>query len=373
MAANGTMTKTGAGKLKRLNYFHGMLLTEHHMREEQAYFREKLKLNNRLHGDGVVWGLCLSALSEESDGGSLQSPTSTVTTPAQDGSSESYIYLKPGVALDCAGNEIMVCDEFQFSIGEYISLLQKRGLIVIDDNCLDATSAIDKFYVGIRHTEIESDPSEQYSLQGNDGSGHLAFSRICEGFQLEFLTPEELHRIRTDNANRSSELNQVNPACPPAPLCCYEDQLIILGSVGLTGDPLVIQENEIDNLDYRKVIPSGFSLGRWASTPWDSARDFIVQAIAKRSTHIDVSRVHGMRLQDGSQWLNDNLSSPVIAERSVEDTGLINNLAAIEDALPYAPEMNANITLILEGPEWDPTDPTTGPDPAAKILFVWVN
>lgn len=52
---------------ERLNYFYGQMLGAADFRSEQAYFREKLKLHNRcLHGYGVVCGLEVTAVVEES-------------------------------------------------------------------------------------------------------------------------------------------------------------------------------------------------------------------------------------------------------------------------------------------------------------------
>lgn len=52
---------------ERLNYFYGQMLGAADFRSEQAYFREKLKLHNRcLHGYGVVCGLEVTAVADES-------------------------------------------------------------------------------------------------------------------------------------------------------------------------------------------------------------------------------------------------------------------------------------------------------------------
>ena len=56
---SGCFEKCTSGKFKRMNYFHGMLLTEEDFVDEQTYLREKLKLHNRIHGAGVIWGLRL--------------------------------------------------------------------------------------------------------------------------------------------------------------------------------------------------------------------------------------------------------------------------------------------------------------------------
>ena len=69
--------------LERVNYFQGQLLSSSDLRAEQEYFSTRSRLHNRyLHGWGVVSGL-------------------EVTTA---GSSD--VVVEPGVAIDCAGNEI---------------------------------------------------------------------------------------------------------------------------------------------------------------------------------------------------------------------------------------------------------------------------
>lgn len=69
----------------RPQFFHGMLLTDEHLRNEQNYHREALKrVNRHLWGSGIVCGLKI-----EKQG--------------------LCIKINPGVALDCCGNLIEVC------------------------------------------------------------------------------------------------------------------------------------------------------------------------------------------------------------------------------------------------------------------------
>jgi hypothetical protein len=73
---------------RRNNFFAGRLLSAADLELEQNYFRSKLKLHNRLmHGFGIVSGLEVS-----SRGGEL--------------------HVSSGVAIDCAGNEIVVVERF---------------------------------------------------------------------------------------------------------------------------------------------------------------------------------------------------------------------------------------------------------------------
>jgi len=69
---------------KRPRFFNRQLLSAADLQLEQEYHREKSKLHNRsLHGFGIVSGL-------------------KVTTD------KGQILIEPGLALDCAGNELLV-------------------------------------------------------------------------------------------------------------------------------------------------------------------------------------------------------------------------------------------------------------------------
>ena len=92
-----------SGKFKRLNYYEGMLLTEQDFKDEQNYFREKMKLHNRLHGFGVVWGLEITKKRIKEGNGCTDK-----------------FFIEPGFALDCAGNEIIICHPYRLPIDEII-------------------------------------------------------------------------------------------------------------------------------------------------------------------------------------------------------------------------------------------------------------
>ena len=72
---------------ERPRYFFGMLISEHDLNQEQAYFLAKSRRHNRmLHGWGIVAGLEVSAF----------------------GSEGRHVSVAPGYALDPCGNEINV-------------------------------------------------------------------------------------------------------------------------------------------------------------------------------------------------------------------------------------------------------------------------
>jgi hypothetical protein len=80
------MTKMSSeNPLERVNYFHGQILTADDFQAEQEYCLARFRRHNRyLHGWGTVCGLEVSVVDL------------------------SEIIVQPGLAIDCAGNEIYV-------------------------------------------------------------------------------------------------------------------------------------------------------------------------------------------------------------------------------------------------------------------------
>jgi hypothetical protein len=72
------------GSFERTRFHTGQLLTAEDFMREQEYLRDKLKRHNRsLHGFGVVFGLKVIVAGAK-------------------------VVIDPGLALDCAGNEIAI-------------------------------------------------------------------------------------------------------------------------------------------------------------------------------------------------------------------------------------------------------------------------
>ena len=122
-------------KLQRVLYFTGQLLSEDDFKTEQYYFIEKHRLHNRhLHGWGVVNGLEVSV-----DKGNV-------------------VHVSPGLALDCAGNEILLLSEAKLKVPARAS----------------------EFYVVIEYREIEVFPVPIAPDTGGSTEPALNNSRIQE-------------------------------------------------------------------------------------------------------------------------------------------------------------------------------------------------
>lgn len=90
--------------LERPRYFAGQLLTDAELTGEQDYLRAKMRLHNRfLHGCGVVCGLQVSC------------------HPC-----EGWVTVHEGYAIDCCGNDIVVCQDQPFDVMGAIKQCQDR-------------------------------------------------------------------------------------------------------------------------------------------------------------------------------------------------------------------------------------------------------
>ena len=131
-------------QLERPHYFYGKILTVDDFQQEQNYKLDRSRRNNRfLHGWGIVSGL--SVYVEDN----------------------ATVVVSPGLALDCAGNELVLAEPERLSL-----------------SCVTG-----KHYLTIRY--LETPVAEQPSLQTG-----TEFSRIREGVCLTLAdtNPAENHR-----------------------------------------------------------------------------------------------------------------------------------------------------------------------------------
>ena len=122
-------------QFERSRFFTGQVLTADDLQREQDYHRDKARLHNRfLHGWGVVAGLTVSL-------------------------DQGVVVVAPGLALDCAGNELILPTE------ERVSLSGLTG----------------RQYVTIRYVEL---PTAQIPSL----SSEVEVSRIKEAVVLRVLS-----------------------------------------------------------------------------------------------------------------------------------------------------------------------------------------
>ena len=124
-------------QFERPNFYAGRLLTAADLQDDQSYFRAKIRLHNRLlHGWGIVAGLKVSE-------------------------SAGMLTVSAGVALDCAGNELVLAE------AKHIALSNVAG----------------KQYVTIQYVEV---PTRQQP----SATGDTQFSHIREDVRVEITSTD---------------------------------------------------------------------------------------------------------------------------------------------------------------------------------------
>lgn len=133
----------------RNNFFAGKLLTVADLELEQNYFRSKLRLHNRaLHGFGIVSGLEVGVSPRRNE-----------------------LLVSAGLALDCAGNEIVVPEP----------LAQP----------LPSPKSESSIFLTIHYHEIKTDPTP---VPGGDDECQYAHSAETFVLSFESQNPNQGHR-----------------------------------------------------------------------------------------------------------------------------------------------------------------------------------
>jgi hypothetical protein len=162
----------------RTKFFHGMLLTEQHLLDEQTYHRHALRrLTRYLWGQGVVCGF-----EVESTAGMC-------------------IKIYPGLALDCQGQVIELCKPQTIDLWDECKKKMPRGC--------DSSATPERFqkYLAVRYIEIADDPQpvltppDDCAPAGADTAREA--SRVRAGFCFVFLDDYDCLTSRT-GAGRDS-------------------------------------------------------------------------------------------------------------------------------------------------------------------------
>ena len=188
---------------KRARYFDGELLNKQIFTAEQLYHNEKRKLLNRmLHGWGVVCGLKVK-------------PTNP---PGPN------IIVEPGMALDCYGNEILVCEE------QTVDLTVNPCRPKTDKYSCTEPDVVGKkpnvLYVVVKYHEVNTDPVPAYPSSGNCSCEEKTcdYSRTREGFCIEVW----------DKLPPTPKQCTIDTACIepfPCPPCCPDPHYIVLATI----------------------------------------------------------------------------------------------------------------------------------------------
>jgi hypothetical protein len=144
---------------ERNDYFTGKLMYPRDFCAEQDYFNEKRWLLNRsLFGWGVVCGLDVKQLSENGP-----------------------LVVEPGLALDCCGHEILVCEE------------QCITLRSLEDRCSRRRPGSQhRLVVCLEYAECKTEPVVDPGTPDCEGSQRTRYNRIRDSHRILIRSWDEL-------------------------------------------------------------------------------------------------------------------------------------------------------------------------------------
>jgi|GEM_PF-1874414 hypothetical protein len=148
----------------RPRFFHGMLLTDEHLRAEQDYHREALKrVNRHLWGSGIVCGLTVEI-------------------------KDLCVKINPGVAIDCCGNLIEVCKCITLDLSKECEKEFGSDCPPRQPPPAGNDYGIKKYLV-LRYMERETDPepvlTPDTDCEPAGGKSKCSASKVQEGFCIE--------------------------------------------------------------------------------------------------------------------------------------------------------------------------------------------
>ena len=211
---------------ERNNYFYGKLMTVRDYFAEQCYFNEKRWLINRMiHGWGVVCGL--NVVPKEGD-------------PAR-------VIVKPGMAIDCCGREILICKDWEVDLTPEESSCHKSGG--------ERQSDIRTVVVCLLYKECKTESLHLPSI-ACDQKEKGEFNRIRDSFDIKVIdmteeSTQEPHLCPNENESISlhqyvcERLRNSYPGCP-------DTQCVILATLKIDRDGKLTEE--IDTCSKRKLV-----------------------------------------------------------------------------------------------------------------------
>jgi hypothetical protein len=217
------------------------------------------------------------------------------------------VFIGGGVALDCAGNEIIVCDKYLVPLDEKIEELRKLGLLEQVEDRYPPQYRGPRLFIGIRYCECKSQPTEQYTSECADDRLRPQFSRVREGFTVQILTAEELPGCHKENgAGSANGDSHYCPECRGLYPCREEDLIVILGYVenyDTSPDEPDHQYVTITPYENYPTTPAGLSESMWAYPRWEAQKQNMLRSFMRRTEWVDVSPLIGKGKAEATEWL----------------------------------------------------------------------
>ena len=185
-------------------FYCGQLLTDTDLNALLQWTQQKLRLGRYHHGWGVVHGLHVRLDPKDPLG----------------------IVVAPGYAVDCCGDDIVVCEDYPFSLqalcADEVCLDPRQPRPKPDIGTVDAAPAPDggavlaralagtaAFDIFIRYDEQPAEPQAPLGYNACGQSGECAFSRTREAFKLEWRAVDAAAAPGAGNPAGSGDLAEV--------------------------------------------------------------------------------------------------------------------------------------------------------------------
>src|SRR5262245_46747435 len=147
MSNNQGCRMSHPSQLERVRYFAGKLLTAEEFESDQEYHLARFRRHNRfLHGWGIVTGLRVST-----DG-------------------KTTIAIEPGLAIDCAGNELVLAEAIQLPLsglsGKHFVAICYCEQLVSPQPALDGATEFSRIRESVSVELVGVDPTAKHRGMG---------------------------------------------------------------------------------------------------------------------------------------------------------------------------------------------------------------
>lgn len=162
---------------ERPRYFGGQLLTDKDLDAAQRYVIEKNRLHNRyLVGTGVVCGLAVRCHPE----------------------CNGFIVIEPGYAIDCCGNDIVLCDAETFDVIDYLEQCQEEEPVCDDkirNRQVKCDDEIKEYCLFLSYSEEYIRPVTALVRDNGCSNNRCEPSRTRESFRLDLIENKQLQKF----------------------------------------------------------------------------------------------------------------------------------------------------------------------------------
>lgn len=253
---------------ERPRFFPRQLVTAEDLMLEQEYFRNRMRLHNRLlHGWGVVCGLLVSPVAE-----------------ADGGIEDWKVRVCPGYAIGPSGDDIFLPCEVEIDLrqdsvsGSSVEPCGVTGDVWCSDVWLDR-SQDQVLYLAVRYNEVPSRPVRVQPAGCSCDDNACEDSRFRDGYVVKILTASE-YRALAANLSTPPDWRSLFPVATPRnpnPTCwpCPDKPWVVLASIMLNSNGSI---TAIDNNGSRRLVAA---LGPFY---WVSAGQVRIDQITRAST-----------------------------------------------------------------------------------------